>query len=151
MSLRTAGLANWEFVIPAGHPNYEVFAEYTFKEDALFVSFLPHMHLRGSAAKFEAFYPDGTSKVPLNVPKYDFNWQTTYRYKEFGFVPKGTKIVSTSVFDNSADNPSNPDPTVDVRYGDRRPRKWSRVPSSTFLPSRKKTWKLTSRRECGIS
>lgn len=116
--LRTAGLANWEFVIPAGDPHHEVFAEYTFKEDALLLSYLPHMHLRGSAAKFEAYYPDGTSRVLLNVPQYDFNWQTTYWYKEPKFVPKGTKIISTSVFDNSPGNPSNPDPTVDVRYGE---------------------------------
>jgi hypothetical protein len=116
--LRTAGLANWTFKIPAGHPNYEVFAEHTFEEDVRIINYMPHMHLRGSAAKFEAFYPDGTSKVLLNIPKYDFNWQTTYQYRDFEFVPKGTRILLTSVFDNSADNPSNPDPTIDVTYGE---------------------------------
>ncbi len=115
--LRTAGLANWTFKIPAGHPNYEVLAEHTFKEDVLILNYMPHMHLRGAAAKFEAFYPDGTSKVLLDIPKYDFNWQTTYWYREFEFLPKGTRILLTSVFDNSADNPSNPDPTIDVVFG----------------------------------
>lgn len=115
---RTAGLANFTFKIPAGHPNYEVFAEHTFIENVLILNYMPHMHLRGSAAKFEAFYPDGTSKVLLNIPNYDFNWQTTYQYKEPEFVPKGTRILLTSVFDNSPENPSNPDPTIDVTYGE---------------------------------
>jgi hypothetical protein len=116
--LRTGGCFNYTFKIPAGHPAYEVLADFTFKEDANIINYMPHMHLRGSAAKFEAFYPDGRSEVLLNVPKYDFNWQTTYQYKEFKFVPKGTRILLTSVFDNSPENPSNPDPTVDVTFGE---------------------------------
>lgn len=116
--LRTAGCSNYDFKIPAGHPAYEVFAEFTFKEDANIINYMPHMHLRGSAAKFEAFYPDGHSEVLLDIPKYDFNWQTTYQYKEFKFVPKGTRILLTSVFDNSPENPYNPDPTIDVTYGE---------------------------------
>jgi hypothetical protein len=115
---RGAGLANWTFKIPAGHPAYPVYAETTLKEDVLLLNYMPHMHLRGSAAKFEAFYPDGTNEVLLNIPNYDFNWQTTYQYKEPKFIPGGTRIKLTSVFDNSADNPSNPDPTIDVVFGE---------------------------------
>jgi len=115
--LRTATISDFEFVIPAGHPNYEVLAEHTFNEDVRIINYMPHMHLRGSAAKFEAFYPDGNSEVLLNIPNYDFNWQTTYQYEDFKFIPKGTRIELTSVFDNSADNPANPDPTIDVTFG----------------------------------
>jgi mono/diheme cytochrome c family protein len=115
--LRSAMIADWDFVIPAGHPNYEVLADYTFNEDVRIINYMPHMHLRGSAAKFEAFYPDGNSEVLLNIPNYDFNWQTTYQYRDFKFIPKGTRIELTSVFDNSADNPANPDPTIDVTFG----------------------------------
>ena len=116
--LRTGCLCNFDFLIPAGDPHYEVHSELTFERDALLLDILPHMHLRGKAARFEAVYPDGTSKVLLDVPEYDFNWQTTYRFREPEFIPAGARIVSTSVFDNSAGNPSNPDPTVDVGYGE---------------------------------
>ena len=54
----------------------------------------------------------------LEVPRYDFNWQTSYTYKKFKDVPKGTKLTFTTTWDNSSANPNNPDPTVDVHYGD---------------------------------
>jgi hypothetical protein len=116
--LRTGCLCNFDFLIPAGHPDFAVESEMTFAQDSLIVDIMPHMHMRGKSARFEAFYPDGTTKVILDVPEYDFNWQTTYTFKDFERVPAGTRIVSTTVFDNSAGNPSNPDPTVDVRYGE---------------------------------
>jgi len=115
--LQGDSLGTVNFTIPAGDPSYSVHKEYTFAEDALLVQFMPHMHLRGKSAHFEAFYPDGTREVVLDVPRYDFNWQTTYRYKEFKPMPKGTVIRMTTTWDNSADNPYNPDPTADVRFG----------------------------------
>ena len=62
--------------------------------------------------------PDGSKKKILSVPRYDFNWQTYYMFKEPLQVPKGAKIVSTAWYDNSASNRANPDPTVDVKWGD---------------------------------
>jgi len=111
-------LGNVMFKIPAGDPNYSAQSTHTFGKDARIVGFSPHMHLRGKSAKYEVTYPDGTQEVLLEVPQYDFNWQTTYKYAEAKYVPKGTKITFTSTWDNSADNPYNPDPTVDVRYGE---------------------------------
>ncbi len=111
-------LGRYDFVIPAGEANYTLKQEYTFKHDSQIISYLPHFHLRGKAAKYEAFYPDGRSEVLLNVPKYDFNWQTTYSYKDFKKVPAGTKVVYTSVWDNSTENAYNPDPTQTVRWGE---------------------------------
>ena len=116
--IHNESLGNFEFKIPAGDPNYSVQTAFTFDEDSRIISMLPHMHVRGKAAKYEAFFPDGTSKVLLDVPKYDFNWQTTYRFKDFAEVPKGTKLVLTTAWDNSANNPSNPDPTQDVYFGE---------------------------------
>jgi hypothetical protein len=52
------------------------------------------------------------------VPKYDFNWQLSYYLEKPLVLPKGTKIECTAHFDNSANNPSNPDPTTEVRWGD---------------------------------
>ena len=115
--LQGALLGRFDFEIPAGDPNYTVTSAQTFEYDTQLVSFTPHMHLRGKAAKYEAFYPDGTHEVLLDVPAYDFNWQTTYGYKDFKKIPKGTKVVFTSTWDNSTDNPFNPDPTRSISWG----------------------------------
>jgi len=116
--LQGNALGRFDFQIPAGMPDYTIQAEYTFNHDSEIVQLMPHMHLRGKAAKYEAFYPDGKSEVLLDVPAYDFNWQTAYQYKDFKKVPAGTKVVYTTVFDNSTENPYNPDPTQTVRWGE---------------------------------
>lgn len=107
-------LGNYTFRIPAGDPNYTCKAEFTFAQDARIMSYFPHMHLRGKEMKLVAYYPDGSEEILLHVPNYDFNWQTVYKYKEFKFVPKGTRLELTARYDNSAGNKNNPDPTVDV-------------------------------------
>lgn len=114
----TRPVLNTGFKIPAGATNHEVKAFYTFSEDAHIASFMPHMHLRGKDFEIKAHYADGTSKILLSVPKYDFNWQTYYVPKEPVAIPKGTKIECTAHYDNSAGNKYNPDPTKDVRWGD---------------------------------
>jgi mono/diheme cytochrome c family protein len=106
------------FVIPAGDPNYEVRSSYTFTEPAHLYSFMPHMHLRGKDFVYRAVFPDGTSKILLSVPKYDFSWQTYYVAKEPVAVPKGTRIECLAHYDNSTNNKFNPDPTKAVRWGD---------------------------------
>ena len=111
-------LGNMSFKIPAGDPNYTAKSKHTFRHPARIIGFAPHMHLRGKAAKYEVTYPDGTQEVLLEVPRYDFNWQTTYKFAEPKYMPKGTQIIFTSTWDNSANNPYNPDPTIDVTYGE---------------------------------
>lgn len=110
--------ANTEFVIPPGEPNHIVQSSYTFDEDSLIYCLTPHMHLRGRSFRFEALYPDGRREILLNVPRFDFNWQTNYALDRALRVPKGTEIRCTARFDNSADNPLNPDPTATVYWGD---------------------------------
>lgn len=106
------------FVIPAGDPNYEVKSSFTFNESAQLYSFMPHMHLRGKDFEYKAVFPDGTSKILLSVPRYDFSWQTYYVLKDPVAVPKGTRIECVAHFDNSTNNKYNPDPTKAVRWGD---------------------------------
>jgi hypothetical protein len=106
------------FEIPAGHPNYEVKSSFTFNESAQLYSFMPHMHLRGKDFEYKAVFPDGTSKILLSVPRYDFSWQTYYVLKDPVAVPKGTRIECVAHFDNSTNNKYNPDPTKAVRWGD---------------------------------
>lgn len=107
-----------EFRIPAGAANYEVTAGYRSRRDETLVSMTPHMHLRGKSFRYEAQYPNGESEILLDVPKYDFNWQLKYILAEPKQLPRGTKILCTAVYDNSDNNPVNPDPTRDVRWGD---------------------------------
>ena len=106
------------FKIPAGDPSYAASATHTFAKDSLLDSMMPHMHYRGTRTLYELFYPDGTEEVLLDVPQYDFNWQTNYRFIEPKAVPAGTKIKLTGWWDNSAENPFNPDPTIDVTWGE---------------------------------
>jgi hypothetical protein len=112
-------LATMNFKIPAGDPNYSAVATTKFERDSLLISYTPHMHLRGKAAHYVAKYPDGSQEVLLDVPRYDFNWQTDYKYPAGGKrIPAGTEIELTLTWDNSPNNPANPDPTVDVVFGE---------------------------------
>ena len=110
-------LINFKFKIPPGAKNHKEFAEQTLKKDAILYSLLPHSHFRGKASQFAVVYPDGTEEMLLSVPNYDFNWQTTYVLAEPKFLPVGTKIIHTTWWDNSAQNPANPDPTREVPWG----------------------------------
>ena len=79
---------------------------------------MPHMHLRGKAFRYEVTYPDGKKEVLLDVPRYDFGWQTSYQLAEPKLMPKGTRMDCIAKFDNSDENLNNPDPKVPVRFGD---------------------------------
>jgi hypothetical protein len=78
----------------------------------------PHMHYRGKSFRFTAAYPDGKEEILLDVPRYDFNWQIIYLLKQPKRIPAGTSINIEAHFDNSANNPLNPDPTQLVHWGD---------------------------------
>jgi hypothetical protein len=110
-------LSNYFFRIPAGDPNVEVSECHTFRQDMYLTTLTPHMHLRGKDARFEVTYPDGRKETLLYVPHYNFNWQITYRMSTPKFIPKGTRLAIISHFDNSPNNPLNPDPTKVVRWG----------------------------------
>jgi mono/diheme cytochrome c family protein len=107
------------FEIPPYHKNWRVGAAEIIKEDTLLLSLLPHTHLRGSSARYTAFYPDGSSEVLLHVPEYDFNWQTGYAYKEPKFIPEGTRLEMELFYDNSQERGefAGIDPSRPVRFG----------------------------------
>ncbi|MEM7164568.1 MAG: redoxin domain-containing protein [Planctomycetota bacterium] len=116
--ITTASAATTRFRIPPGNPAYEVKAHFAFSEDATVYSFAPHMHLRGKAFRYELARPDGVRQLLLDVPRYDFNWQLRYKLAEPIDIPAGSVIHATAWFDNSADNPANPDPNQTVRFGE---------------------------------
>ncbi|QDV43168.1 Thiol-disulfide oxidoreductase ResA [Stieleria neptunia] len=109
---------NTEFVIPAGESHHVVSATYDAHTEENLISMSPHMHLRGKSFRYVAHFPDKTSKVLLDVPNYDFNWQLKYVLAEPLRIPRNTRIECTAVFDNSESNLTNPDPTKPVRWGD---------------------------------
>jgi hypothetical protein len=111
-------MPNTTFAIPPGDPNYEVSAKQTFNRDTYLSTLYPHMHVRGKDVKYMLTYPDGREEVLLSVPKYDFNWQLTYKLAEPKFVPKGSTLTVVAHYDNSKGNRFNPDPTQTVRWGD---------------------------------
>jgi mono/diheme cytochrome c family protein len=119
--LRAGGggqIPNFAFAIPPGHANFEVVARQTINRDTYLSTMYPHMHVRGKDVSYTIVYPDGKEEVVLSVPKYDFNWQLNYRLAEPKFMPKGSTLLVKAHYDNSKDNPFNPDPTATVRWGD---------------------------------
>jgi hypothetical protein len=113
----TAGASARELNIPPGDPNYESSGSYTFKEDSHIENLHPHMHFRGKDFQYRLIYPDGTSRILLFVPRYDFGWQLTYFLKEPVAAPMGSRLEAVAHHDNSERNKFNPDPTKFVTWG----------------------------------
>lgn len=108
---------NHLFRIPAGSADQEVTECHTFTKDIYITSLTPHMHYRGKSMRIVAAYPDGRKETLLYVPEYNFNWQITYRPVEPIHLPKGSRVEIEAHFDNSRNNPLNPDPAQVVRWG----------------------------------
>jgi hypothetical protein len=109
--------ANVRFSVPPGDADYRVDARVTLHQESTLVSLLPHMHLRGKSFEFRVVYPDGRKEVLLVVPHYSYDWQLSYYLARPLHLPKETIIECTAHFDNSANNPRNPDPGKWVRFG----------------------------------
>jgi len=107
-----------KFAIPAGDPNYRVDSRFELGRDARIVAFLPHMHLRGKDFEYRVRYPDGRVETLLKVPQYSLSWQLSYFPKGDLVLPAGAVMECTAHYDNSANNPNNPDPAKVVRQGD---------------------------------
>jgi peroxiredoxin len=105
--------------IPPYEANYKAEATTApLPAPALLLCLSPHMHVRGKDFRYDIKWPGGREETLLDVPHYDFNWQTTYMLDEPLPLPTGTRIYSVAHFDNSADNLNNPDPSKTVRWGD---------------------------------
>ena len=137
--MRMSAYINGAFTLPAGQKDIAVNAELEPTEPIKIWGLLPHTHLRGTRWKYTLNMPDGTSRVVLDVPRYDFNWQTYYFFTEPLDVPAGGKLMSTAWYDNSATNKHNPNAKADVKWGDQT---WEEMQYTGFLytvPSRRLT------------
>jgi hypothetical protein len=114
----TIAAANGDFVIPPGAADYAVNADRSFYGDGKIVSFHPHMHVRGKSMRYELVAADGTRTTLVDVPRYDFHWQQSYSPVQPVMVHAGSRIDCFATYDNSANNPWNPDPKKEVRWGD---------------------------------
>jgi hypothetical protein len=103
--------------IPPGVDNFRVDASRTLGQTVTLMGLRPHMHLRGKSMEIRAVYPTGETEILVKVPRYDFHWQPYYYLETPKVLPRGTRIEVTAYFDNSANNPNNPDPTVTVTWG----------------------------------
>uniref|UniRef100_Q020C4 Thiol-disulfide isomerase n=1 Tax=Solibacter usitatus (strain Ellin6076) TaxID=234267 RepID=Q020C4_SOLUE len=114
----TLAASNSRFTIPPGDPNYKVESQLELAHDVTLRALAPHMHLRGKDFEYRLIFPTGEQQTILRVPRYDFNWQLWYTPEEDMLLPKGTKVACTAHFDNSLNNPANPDPSKAVKFGE---------------------------------
>jgi hypothetical protein len=115
--LKQAPMSPKVFAIPPNDPNWQSPpSEVTFARDVELVFMMPHMHGRGKDMTYTLEYPDGRKDAILHVPRYDFNWQIGYQTSVQ--VPKGTTLRVDAHYDNSANNPANPNPNRTVYYGE---------------------------------
>ncbi|MGQ0702565.1 MAG: c-type cytochrome [Gemmatimonadales bacterium] len=141
--IHASAFVNEAFTIPSGAKDVAVPSEIGARESIRIWGLLPHTHLRGSRWHYQLAKPGGTVETILDVPNYDFNWQTYYLFTKPLELPPGSKITAVAWYDNSRSNPSNPDPTKVVKYG---PQTWDEMQYTGILfsvPSwdRARTWK----------
>jgi hypothetical protein len=113
----TLSASNGTFKIPPGDPDYEVKASFEVQKPVKLVALHPHMHARGKSFEYRLSFPDGKTQTILSVPVYNWHWQLWYNLADPIDLPPGTKIECTAHFDNSPNNPENPDPTKSVIWG----------------------------------
>jgi hypothetical protein len=104
-------------MIPPHAPNFEVAVQGTLPNDCTLLSFFPHMHLRGKRFQYNLVHADGRVETLLKV-NWDFYWQLSYRLAEPRFLKAGSKLQAIAWYDNSANNPHNPDPNATVVWGE---------------------------------
>jgi hypothetical protein len=116
--MRTSAFMNPMFTLPPGDPDKEVDSAIEFTADTHVYAIFPHTHVRGKDWSYQVVYPDGRKEQVLSVPHYDFNWQTYYTFTTPLTLPKGSRLEAIAHYDNSENNPSNPDPKIAVHWGE---------------------------------
>lgn len=115
-AVETLGVPKRKLNIPPGAAAHEETFTKAVPYDLNVMAYMAHMHVRGKAFKYELITADGTETL-LDIPRYDFNWQLRYDLAQPKVLPRGSQLKITALFDNSADNKANPDPTKTVHWG----------------------------------
>ena len=114
----TLQLNDHALLIPPNADNFRVEVQGTLPNNATLLSFFPHMHLRGKAFEYDIVHDDGTIEPLLRVNHYHFHWQLSYKLAQPRFLKAGTRLRAVAWYDNSRNNPHNPDPDALVTWGD---------------------------------
>ncbi len=117
LAIQALSIRNTGLVIPPGESNHRVRASVKFDEPVSLVSVVPHAHRRGRSYQYRLLHDDGRAETILSVSRYNWLWESAYRFAEPVAVPARTTIEVTAVFDNSAANKANPDPRRAVTWG----------------------------------
>ena len=105
-------------VIPPFADDWAITMQTDVTEPITFYAISPHMHLRGKDMRFRLVWPDGRDEVLLDVPRYDFNWQTEFELVEPLRIPAGSRLIVEGHYDNSPRNRYNPAPHREVYWGE---------------------------------
>jgi thiol-disulfide isomerase/thioredoxin len=108
---------NESISLPPNDPHYKAEATWRPRADVRLIALTPHMHWRGKDYHYEIIYPDGRKETILSVPRWDFNWQNYYQFKDAVKLPVGARLHTVAHWDNSRNNPYNPDPSKNVKFG----------------------------------
>jgi len=130
--IRAGNFFNGALVLPAGAKDVAVPSELEPNETVKIWALFPHTHVRGTRWKYTVEKPDGSTNVVLDVPRYDFNWQTYYFFATPLELTAGSKLKSMAWYDNSATNTHNPDASKDVKWGDQT---WEEMQYTGYLYS----------------
>lgn len=117
LTLRENDILNQPFFIEAERmPTFKI--QYYINRDISLISVLPHMHFLGKSFLSYAITPWNETIPLIKIDKWDFNWQTTYQFKNLLKIPAGSRIYVEAKYDNTTENPANPNqPARDVGYG----------------------------------
>ncbi|HEY3756761.1 MAG TPA: hypothetical protein VGL42_11480 [Opitutaceae bacterium] len=114
----TLFLRSFSLDIPAGDAHFVVHDRITIPCDCVLMSIFPHMHLLGRKVRAVAHFPDGTERLLVDIPRWNFQWHDRYFYREPFELPAGTRVECEWEFDNSAANAANPySPPRPVQFG----------------------------------
>jgi hypothetical protein len=120
VAIQSGVAINHDFTIPPGEKRHQVEATWEVEEPIYAISAFPHVHLLGQEMKVTAALPDGKTLPLVWIKDWDFNWQGAFRFRAPLYFPKGTKVDVVSYFDNSSENPNNPqDPPQPVGWGEK--------------------------------
>lgn len=112
------GPADFKIKIKPHLKEQKFVAEEHFDKDLTLYGMFPHMHFRGKSMKYTLIYPDQSEEVLLNVPNYSFNWQRYYYLMNPKYIEAGSTLRVEAVYDNSAQNAFNPDPSKTIYFGE---------------------------------
>jgi len=142
----TLQLNNHALIIPPGAADFRVEVQGSLPNDATLLSFFPHMHLRGKRFEYDIVHDDGSVEVLLRV-NYHFHWQLSYKLAEPRWLKAGTKLRAIAWYDNSKNNPHNPDPTKMVTWGDQTSDEMMVGFFDVAVPAKMDKWKFFERKQ----